>query len=171
MSFDLQALSRLLAQIPPAAAESLAARINSHPRIFVHGAGRSGLMLKAFAMRLAQAGYTVYVVGEVVTPAIRQGDLLLLASASGKTAGVLHSAQTAKLMGASLFVITATPESPLAACADSCLFIDAPTKDRSDGTGVMGTLFEQAVLLFCDHTVECLGRDVSQMRARHANLE
>ena len=52
-------------------------------RIIVCGTGRSGLMLKSFAMRLMQIGYISYVVGETITPAIKEGDLLIVASASG----------------------------------------------------------------------------------------
>ncbi|MGN1377784.1 MAG: 6-phospho-3-hexuloisomerase, partial [Dorea sp.] len=33
------------------------AALDSHERIFVYGTGRSGLMLKALAMRLMQIGY------------------------------------------------------------------------------------------------------------------
>ncbi len=39
-------------------------------QIFVMGAGRSRLVGKAFAMRLMQLGLSVYVVGEITTPAI-----------------------------------------------------------------------------------------------------
>lgn len=43
-------------------------KVESHKRIFVYGMGRSGLMLKAFAMRLMQLGFIAYVVGETTTP-------------------------------------------------------------------------------------------------------
>lgn len=171
MTYDFQALQRIFAQIAPSAAKDITTKIHSHQRIFVHGAGRSGLMLKAFAMRLAQAGHTVYVVGEVVTPAIGQGDLLILASASGKTASILHSAQTARTVGAFVFTITTTPDAPLCALSDACIFINAPSKDQGNGSSIMGTLFEQALLLFCDCAVEALGADATRMRVRHANLE
>ena len=46
-------------------------------RIFVAGAGRSGLISKFFAMRLMHAGFEVFVVGEIVTPSICEGDLFL----------------------------------------------------------------------------------------------
>ena len=39
-------------------------------KVFVYGAGRSGLVGKAFAMRLMHLNLNVYVVGEIITPGI-----------------------------------------------------------------------------------------------------
>lgn len=39
--------------------------LNNTRHVFVSGAGRSGLMIKAFANRLLQLGYPVSVIGEV----------------------------------------------------------------------------------------------------------
>lgn len=47
--------------------------IQKDRRIFVAGEGRSGFSAKGFAMRLMHLGYTVYVVGETITPAIKEG--------------------------------------------------------------------------------------------------
>ncbi|MDG9688474.1 SIS domain-containing protein, partial [Streptomyces sp. DH18] len=66
--------------------------IDEHKRIFVYGTGRSGLMLKALAMRLMQIGYQSYVVGETTTPSIEKGDLLIVSSASGETQSVCTAA-------------------------------------------------------------------------------
>ena len=130
-------------------------------------------MLKAFAMRLAQAGRMVYVVGETVTPAIGENDLLILASASGNTASVCRYAKIAKDAGADLLILTASPSSELtgiAGKADVCF--RTPTKeDGVNPVSLMGTLFEQAVLLFCDQVILCLGEDAAEMRKRHTNLE
>jgi 6-phospho-3-hexuloisomerase len=41
-------------------------------------------------------GYTVFIVGETNTPAILEGDLLLVASGSGTTSSVVSSAEKAK---------------------------------------------------------------------------
>ena len=61
----------------------------SSKRIFIAGAGRSGLVARFFAMRLMHAGYEVFVVGEIVTPSIRDGDLFLVLSGSGETETML----------------------------------------------------------------------------------
>ena len=171
MNYDFGGLTEILAQIDDTSADALVAAIQAHSRIFVYGAGRSGLMIKAFAMRLAQAGYTVFAVGDVTTPAIKCGDLLLLASASGETASVLRYARIAKDVGACVLSLTARESSTLASLSQRILLLHAPTKDDPTSGAVMGTLFEQAVLLFCDAAVERLGVSATDMRARHANLE
>lgn len=171
MEYRFDKLNEVFKQISEDAVEKTYSIINSHRRIFVYGAGRSGLMMKAFAMRLAQSGRTVYVVGESVTPAITKDDLLILASGSGKTPSVLRYADTAKSIGAEICGLTASPHSPLAKLSDMTVNFSAPTKDSETHDSIMGTLFEQSVLLFCDTVIEALGEDVEQMRARHANLE
>ncbi len=60
--------------------ESLAqagAMIEDAPRIFVSGAGRSGLIMRALGTRLMHLGKTVHVVGESTTPSIQAGELLI----------------------------------------------------------------------------------------------
>lgn len=170
MKYSFEELNEIFSKVDDDAAVALAAAVNSHKRIFVYGAGRSGLMLRAFAMRLAQVGRVVYVVGETVTPAICEGDLLVLASASGSTASVIRYAEVATEVGADIYAITATEGSAL--CGIDCrrVFIDAPSKDNAKGS-IMGTLFEQSVLLFCDHVIAIIGADHAMMRAAHANLE
>ena len=39
----------------------------SSNRIFVYGAGRSGLVAKAFAIRLVHLGFQTFVIGETIT--------------------------------------------------------------------------------------------------------
>ncbi len=173
MICDFETLINVFRQLPEDSAERTADIINTHPRIFVYGAGRSGLMLKALAMRLAQAGRTVYAVGETVTPAIGENDLLILASASGNTASVCRYAKIAKDAGADLLILTASPQSELTGIAgktDVCF--RTPTKeDGENPVSLMGTLFEQALLLFCDQVILCLNEDAGEMRKRHTNLE
>lgn len=173
MICDFDALINVFRQLPEDAAERIADVLNAHQRIFVYGAGRSGLMLKALAMRLAQAGRVVYVVGETVTPAIGENDLLILASASGNTASVCRYARIAKDAGADILILTASPESELAGIAgkaDVCFH--TPTKeDGVNPVSLMGTLFEQAVLLFCDQVILSLNENAAEMRKRHTNLE
>ena len=49
-------------------------------RIYVMGAGRSGLVAKGFAMRLMHLGFQSYVVGETITPALQKGDVIVIFS-------------------------------------------------------------------------------------------
>ncbi len=172
MTYDFEALEEVFRHLPEDSGERTAHAIRRHGRVFVYGAGRSGLMLKALAMRLAQAGRVVYVVGETVTPAIGEDDLLILASASGNTASVCRYAKAAKEVGADLWILTASLQSELTGIAGADVCFRTPTKEEVDSSGsIMGTLFEQALLLFCDQVILCLNEDTVGMRRRHANLE
>lgn len=72
-------------QLDAGEAERFAELLQRSGKIFVAGAGRSGLMGRAFAMRLMHVGRSAYVVGETVTPGIEAGDVLVLGSGSGET--------------------------------------------------------------------------------------
>ena len=76
-------LSRTLGQLDATQIEDLQDAILSADRVFIAGKGRSGLQMKAFAMRLMHLRLTVHVVDDVTTPALAEGDLLLVGSSSG----------------------------------------------------------------------------------------
>ena len=165
-------------------AESLThaeALIESAPRIFVAGAGRSGLCMRAFGMRLMHLGKTVHVVGETTTPGIAATDLLILGSGSGRTASLVVMAEHACHLGANVLLFTTDSESPLARLAALQVIIPAPSfrvmDDMHDSISVqpLGTLFEQSTLILCDSLVFALmrrtGVSAGQMFAHHANLE
>ena len=148
------------------------------PRIFVLGAGRSGLALRMTAMRLMHLGLDVHVVGEVTTPAITEHDLLVTASGSGTTVGILRAAQTAIEVGAQVAAITTAADSPLARLATATVVVPAAAKlDRSEtaSTQYSGSLFEQVVVLLGDALFDALwqrsGSTADELWPRHANLE
>ncbi|WP_307219191.1 6-phospho-3-hexuloisomerase [Microbacterium sp. SORGH_AS_0888] len=147
-------------------------------RVFVHGAGRSGLALRSTAMRLMHLGLDVHVVGEVTAPAIRGGDLLLVASGSGTTGGIVRAARTAAEVGARVLAVSTTSTSPLSEVADETLVVPAATKtDRSGAASAQyaGSLFEQAVGVLGDALFHALwqrsGQSADDLWPRHANLE
>ena len=156
-------------------------------RVFVVGAGRSGLVVRAFAMRLMHLGIDVHVVGETITPALRSDDLLVALSGSGKTSFAVSTAKIAKRIGTKIVVITSYPRSPLAKLANHIVTLPGRTKiasiesylDRQiigeyESLAPMGTLFEVTALVFLDSVVASimvkLGRKEEELRARHANI-
>ncbi|MBQ1946575.1 MAG: SIS domain-containing protein [Clostridia bacterium] len=172
LTLILQELQQTAALLPEDAVRRCADKIAAHERVFVCGAGRTGLMLKALAMRLMQMGRTVYVVGETVTPSIQAGDLLIAASASGTTHSVCHFAAEAARLSADLLVITAEKDSPLAQLSAPDLIIPAPTKHNLPASGqLMGSLFEQMVLLFSDAVTMAMAENRETLSRNHANLE
>ena len=154
------------------------ALLASAPRVFVLGAGRSGLALKMTAMRLMHLGLDVHVVGEVTSPAITAGDVLLVASGSGTTGAIVRAAETAHGVGASILALTTAPESPLGRLAAVTVVIPAAAKQDHAGqvsAQYSGGLFEQSVLLVGDAIFHALwqasGATAEQLWPRHANLE
>ncbi len=179
-----QVLSEITAcvkQVPPEGLLQAADLIEAAPRIFVAGAGRSGLCMKAFGMRLMHMGKTVHVVGETTTPGIMAGDLLVIGSGSGQTASLLTIAEQAQRKQAKVMLFTVNAASPLAKLADHQIVIPAPSYRAYEGghnlTSVqpLGTLFEQSMLILCDSLIlglmQRMGVNVVEMFERHANLE
>jgi 6-phospho-3-hexuloisomerase len=174
-------LQRALLSAPETGVEALVEEIERAERVFVAGAGRSKLMVRAFCMRLMQMGKPCHVLGETATPAFGTGDLLLVASGSGATDSlVLLASKAKKRLGGRIALITATPGSPLTEVADTVIVISAPawTAPATAGTRSiqpLGTVYEQSLLLALDILVMILmerqGVPVSAMQARHANLE
>jgi 6-phospho-3-hexuloisomerase len=146
--------------------------------IFCTGQGRSGFMVRAFAMRLVHVGLNAYVVGETTTPAIGPGDVLVAASGSGQTRTTLAIVQAAKERGAETACLTAHPDSPIGRECDMPVELHAPITTVSDHAKSIqppGSLYEQALLIVCDAAVMTLinrlGTTEEEMRARHTKLE
>jgi 6-phospho-3-hexuloisomerase len=155
-----------------------ARKLQQANRIFVVGAGRSGLALRMTAMRLMHLGLTVHVVSETTTPAITSGDVLLVASGSGTTSAIVRAAETAASAGAKIVAITAAPDSALGALAAVSIIIPAAQKQDHGATlsiQYSGGLFEQVVLLVGDAIFHALwkasGASAEELWPRHANLE
>ena len=183
-SVTKQILAELTACVSQVSSESLAHAgklIDLAPRIFVSGAGRSGLCMRAMAMRLMHLGKTVYVVGDTITPSIAAGDLLILGSGSGQTTSLLTIAEKTRRQSATILLFTTNATSPLADLADRQVIIPAPSLKDAEGKHVpisvqpLGSLFEQSLLILCDSLIlELIQRNgigAAQMIERHANLE
>ena len=159
--------------------EAVMAAITKADNVFVCGAGRSLLMMQAFAMRLVHLGMSAYVVGETITPAIRPGNLLIAGTGSGQTRTTLAMMDAAKSRDAITCAITAHPDSPVGSLCD--LIIEIPSPVTIARTAVRasvqppGSLFEQCLLVLCDTMtmlfMQRLGVTEEEMRARHTKLE
>ena len=153
-------------------------------RIYVAGAGRSGLIGRAFAMRLMHLGLNSYVVGETVTPAMETGDLVIVFSGSGETNSVVDIAETAKSLGGYLCLITSRDKSRIADIADCTILLPSKPPNDSDWPNTfevrqitggykslslplapIGTLFETSAMIFSDAVVASL------MDIKHCGIE
>lgn len=144
-------------------------------RIFIAGAGRSKLVGNFLAMRLMHSGYDVYVVGEIVTPSVRQGDLLVVISGSGETEQLVAFAARAHSLGAKIALITAKSESALSSIAEDVFRIGSPDCYKKVKGMPMGTTFELTTLCFLEALISHIiwDKDFAEedLKERHANLE
>ncbi len=158
-------------------------------KIFIYGAGRSGLVGKAFAMRLMHLDFNVYVVGETITPAFEAGgDLLIAISGSGETKSIVDAAQIAKEQGGKVVGITSYADSTLGKLAD--VVVEIPGRTKADvptdyiarqmltqykWIAPMGTLFEDSTMVFLDGIIALLmatfQKTEKDMKRKHATLE
>ncbi|MET1101120.1 MAG: 6-phospho-3-hexuloisomerase [Pyrodictiaceae archaeon] len=157
-------------------------------KVLIMGAGRSGLVGRAFGMRLMHLGYNVYILGETIVPSVGRGDAVIAISGSGRTQLIVTAAETAKRVGATVIVITSYPDSPLGRIADIVVEVPGRTKLASETDyfarqilGIheplapLGTLFEDTTLVFLDGVIvelmHRLGKSEEDLRVRHANIE
>lgn len=149
-------------------------------RIVLHGVGREGLMMRALTMRLFHMGLDAHVAGDMTTPPVGPGDLLVSSAGPGNFSTVMALIGTAKAAGARVAVVTAQPSGEAARAADLALCLPAQTMadDRAAGASPilsMGSAYEGAQYVMFEILVlrlrERLGVSPEAMRDRHTNLE
>jgi 6-phospho-3-hexuloisomerase len=147
-------------------------------RIACYGVGREGLMMRALCMRLMHLGLDAHMVGDMTTPALGGGDLLVVSAGPGTFSTVRALVGVAHTAGARTAAVTAQPEGDVPRAADVVIHLRAQTMADDKGGGSvlpMGSLYEAAMLIFFDIVSIALRERTDQtmegMRARHTNLE
>ena len=170
-------ISQVMAQVDEQQLQNILPLFIKQRRIFVRGAGRSGFQAKSFAMRLMHLGYEVYVLGETITPSVKEGDLFITISGSGTTKGVLMDAISAKEKGLTLLVFTSHRQSELAQIADALVVIPGATKTGAGIASIqlLSSLFDQTLHITLD--IICLLLSQKQVLTKeeilktHVNIE
>lgn len=145
-------------------------------RIFVYGAGRSGLVSKAFAIRLVHLGFQTFVIGETIGAPVKKDDLVFIISGSGETIPAVMTAEIARDIGAKLIVVTGRKGSRISKFADIPIFLSAECDDKERKIlAPLGTLFEASAWILMDSIIAELmkskGETEESMQSRHATLE
>ena len=159
-------------------------------KIFIIGMGRSGFVGRAFALRLMNLGFNVYFLGETITPAAIDGDLVIAISGTGTTKTVLTASSIAKEIGVKVVAVTSYCESPLGHIADHIVLLGGRTKigwprdeeylarqlhGESEPLSPLGSIFENNCLIFLDSVIvelmHRLGKTETEMRGLHATIE
>ncbi len=176
------------AELDPKSIKDMTSLLQTSQHVFVMGLGRSGLVARAFAMRLMHLGISVYVVGETTTPALTGDDCLLAISGSGETFSIISAANIAHKRGTKIIAVTSYVDSTLGEMADLVVHIKGRTKIDSEKNYItrqmngkhqslspMGTLFEVTSLIFLDGLIAQLmvemGKTEEDMKARHTVIE
>ena len=178
-------------RLPPSAAGDLSDAVLAARRVACFGVGREGLMVRAFCMRLMHLGFDAHVVGDMTTPPVGAGDLLVVSAGPGAFSTALALLGVAKDAGARTLVVTAQPDGAAARVADVVVHLPAQTMADDLPAGYdagwrsappsaasvlpMGSLFEAVQFVFFDLVAivlrERTGQTPAEMRARHTNLE
>ena len=160
-------------------------------RIYVIGAGRSGLVAKAFAMRLMHLGLHAYVVGETITPALNKGrcDGRLLGLRAGprplpilprlRTRSVHISASSPRMRipgsERSRTALSSSSTSGMRCRTMPSEFEIRQMMGEHKSFAPLGTLFETASMIFADAVIsrlmEITKTDESALKNRHTNIE
>ena len=152
----------MLQSLSDDALENFISRIEEANAIFCSAQGRSGYVLRCFCMRLMHLGYRVYFCGETITPAIGEGDMLVVLSGSGETASTFDSVQIAKKRGALIFAILGHLSTRIAPLSGHVIYLPGTTKLRRDSepdsSQMSGSLFEQAAFIFLEAVVLALSQ-------------
>lgn len=167
----LTEISSILNQADEEKVLKLVEAILSSERIFLTGLGRSGLVARSFAIRLMHLGFKVLIVGEVTTPAIKKGDLLVAISGSGETAIVKHIVSKAKELGAVIFLITSKTNTSIGEISDQVLILP----EIEEPVLPLKSAFEAVTYILLDATIVMImqktGVTSQEMMERHSNLE
>ena len=175
----LAELAGVFARVPDDAADPLVDALANAKAIALQGLGREGLQMRGLTMRLFHMGLPAHVVGDMTTPPLGEGDLLVVSIGPGRLATTETLMRIARDAGAKVALVTAQPQGPAAANADIVTVIPAQTMADDQGpTGSvlpMGSLFETAQMIFFELLVlklrDRIGETPETMRARHTNLE
>ena len=170
IDYILKSIQETFGELPEGT-DKLVDTILGSRKIFLYGVGRSGLIAKAFAIRLVQMGLEVFFVGETITPIVEEGNAVIIVSYTGETMSAIQTANIVRRVGAKVVTITANIHSKLASASNLVILLKPPKDDEKKRLAPLGTLFEQATMVFLDSIVaqlmEKLGQSEGSMRKRH----
>jgi len=188
MNFIAEHIRKVALKLDTGSVSSLVDSIMGAKRIFLMGAGRSGLAARAFAMRLMHMGFTVHVVGETTAPAVLIDDLVIAVSGSGETTSIANLGAISKKLGSKLATITSNKDSTLGSISDVVVIIPGRPKEDIDyedyqqrrmigytQLAPLGTVFEISALVFLDAVISELmvktGASEAELKKRHTVFE
>ena len=188
MNFIAEHIKSVASKLDTGSVSDLLDNIMGAKKIFLMGAGRSGLAARAFAMRLMHLGFQVHVVGETTAPAVQPEDLVIAVSGSGETSSIANLGAISKKIGSKLATITSNKESTLGNISDVVVIVPGRPKEDLDyedyqerqmigypHLASLGTLFEISAMVFLDSVISELmlrtGASEAELKMQHTIFE
>lgn len=176
---EISELQQVFDRMSDADIEPLMDALISAKKVVCYGAGREGLGLKFFVMRLMHLGKDAHWGMEDTAPNVGPGDVFMVSCGPGFYSHVVYLAELAKKAGAKVVTVTAAPDSDIGRVSDVVCWLPAMAwrakGDLVQTKQTMGNLYEQsAVLLFDVISQELkvkMGLSDEEMEARHRNYE
>ena len=172
LNYLLGAIDKALSTVNQASMDLMIESLIAPRKIFIYGVGRSGLIAQAFAVRLVKLGFDVHFVGEMTTPIVDSGDLVIIVSNTGETMSAVQTANIVRRVGAEVISITSHPNSKLGHASNLIIQISSPDDKEKKRNAPLGTIFEDASLLFFDllipRIMDKTGQNELSLERRHA---
>ena len=158
--------------------------IEASDKVVGYGAGRMGLSLKAFMMRLNHLGIDAYYLGDTYIPPLTEYDLVIVSSGSGETSMVKNFVEQAKKKtGAYIVSVVGNEYSNISGLSNHTIVFkpcngglnseDSP--DKINSIQLMSTLNEQATYILFDiiakKLADKMGMDTEKTKRYHFNVE
>ena len=176
----LNELGSVFAKIDDASVNNAIELIVRSQKIVVFAGGREKLQIMGFAMRMFHMGLDISVEGDMTTPPIGKGDLLIVSAGTGYISTALALMEVAKTSCASTLMITAQPSGKCSTHAD--FILELPAQTMADDQGEkrssvlpMGSLYEGALFILFEvmvlRLIDKLNINSEFMRSNHTNME
>lgn len=180
----LNEIKQVLDSIDDKDVDKLVEMIESSDKVVGYGAGRMGLSVKAFIMRLNHLGINAYYVDDTYIPPLTEFDLLLVSSGSGETTMVKTFMKKAiEKTGCAAAVVTGDKDSSMARMANLAVTFkpcngglnSADSIEKINSIQLMSTLNEQATYILFDiiakRIADDLNMDTEKTKRYHFNVE
>ena len=152
----------------------LADEILDADRVFISGSERCDILIRSFAMRLAQLSINTYIVKDPTTPAIGKNDLLIMCTKSPDNRGVIDIAKKAYTANARIAFIAPKKGSQISDFANLTLLISTAANAGIASLQSAGVIFEQSCFIIFEtlavHLKSRLNRSSEVLIKCKANL-
>lgn len=145
-------------------------------KIFIYGAGRSGMVGRMCAQRLMHLGLSTYFLSETLTPRFTSDDCLVVISGSGETLSPISISKGAQEIGGKIIALTANPHSTIGKIADHTIIVKGQTKDaKQEALAPFTSLFDITALVVLDSMTRVImnriGKTEEDIQRTHASIE